>query len=215
MGVPSETPFDLGPLTWVKDEIDQSVTRGLESLSTFGARPDEKTALKQAQTHIHQAVGAVQIVGLDGAITLIEEIERHLLLLETALPPVIDPEIEAISSASRALLRYLDDLVQGAPPVTLKLYPDYLALCQLRGNQGASPTDLFFPDLMRAPLHLEGRAHTRPESQPPGFLRHQRRAYQQGLLAVLRGDRSGVATMLQAIQLIEGAMTGTPRKTNR
>ena len=209
MGVPSENPFDLGPLTWVKDEIDQAITRGLESLSKFGERPDDKTALKQAQSHIHQAAGALQIVGLDGAITLIEEIERHLLLLETALQTVIDPEIAAISSASRRLTRYLDDLVQGAAPVTLKLYPDYVALCHLRGNQGASPTDLFFPDLTRTPRHLAASEQGRPKPRPPGFLRHQRRTYQQGLLAILRGDRSGVAAMQQAIQSIEDAMAGT------
>ena len=209
MGVPSETPFDLGPLTWVKDEIDQAITRGLESLSKFGERPDDKTALKQAQSHIHQAAGALQIVGLDGAITLIEEIERHLLLLETAPHTVIDPEIAAISSASRRLTRYLDDLVQGAAPVTLKLYPDYVALCHLRGNQGASPTDLFFPDLTRSPRHLAASGRRGPVPQTPHFLRHQRRAYQQGLLAILRGDRTGVAVMQQAIHAIENAMAGT------
>ena len=209
MGVPSETPFDLGPLTWVKDEIDQAITRGVESLSQFGERPDDKTALKQAQSLIHQAAGALQIVGLDGAITLIEEIERHLLLLETAPHTVIDPEIAAISSASRRLTRYLDDLVQGASPVTLKLYPDYVALCHLRGNQGASPTDLFFPDLTRSPRNFAASGQRGRAPQTPEFLRHQRRAYQQGLLAILRGDRTGVAVMQQAIQAIEDAMAGT------
>ena len=89
MGIPAESAFDLGPLTWVKDEIDQALAKGLASLSEFGAHPFDKTPLKQAQAHIHQAAGAVQIVGLDGAITLFEEIERHLLLLKSLAPTTI------------------------------------------------------------------------------------------------------------------------------
>ena len=210
MGIPAESAFDLGPLTWVKDEIDQALAKGLVSLSEFGAHPFDKTPLKQAQAHIHQAAGAVQIVGLDGAITLFEEIERHLLLLESLAPTTIGAEIDAIGAASRRLSRYLDDLAHGEAPVTLKLYPEYAALCHLRGNENASPTDLFFPDLSRTPMHLARSDRPSPRAQPAGFLRHQRRAYQQGLLRILRGDRAGIASMQQAIGAMEEALSGTP-----
>ena len=55
----------------------------MAALAEYAGQPSDKTALKQAQAHIHQAAGAVQIVGLDGAITVFEEVERHLLLLES------------------------------------------------------------------------------------------------------------------------------------
>ena len=203
--------FDLGPLTWVKDEIDQALEKGLASLADFASLAQkgsaDKTPLKQAQSQIHQAAGAVQIVGLDGPITLLEEVERHLLLLESAPRDAIPATIDAIGAASRRLSRYLDDLAHGVAPVTLKLYPEYLALCRLRGHEAVSPTDLFFPDLSRAPRHLA--SNRRPRAHPPAFVRNQRRLFQQGLLVVLKGDLSGVQTMQQAVQALEEALTGT------
>ncbi|MEO5698409.1 MAG: hypothetical protein ABIQ60_14885, partial [Burkholderiaceae bacterium] len=200
--------FDLGPLTWVREEIDHALAKGLAELASFAEQPDDRTLLKHAQTHIHQAAGAVQIVGLDGAITLVEEVERHLVLLETLAPEAIAPHIDAIGAACRRLTRYLNDLTEGEPPVTLKLYPEYEALTRLRGAEGASPTDLFYPDLTRRPpliAMLEGQSPNRE----PGYLRIQRRNYQQGFLTWLRGDPQGLALMRESVEVIEKSFANT------
>jgi chemosensory pili system protein ChpA (sensor histidine kinase/response regulator) len=78
--------FDLGPLTWVQGEIDQALARGVEALAAFKAAPRDPTSLKHARTHVHQAAGAIQMVGLDAVTAYTDEIERHLLLLEEASP---------------------------------------------------------------------------------------------------------------------------------
>ena len=203
MAIAAETEFDLGPLTWVKDEIELALTKGLAALADLAAHPQDKTPLKLAQTHIHQAAGAVQIVGLDGAIVLMEEVERHLVLLETMAPEAVSADVEAVGAACRRLSRYLDELSDGEPPVTLKLYPEYQTLARLRGNDNASPTDLFYPDLARSPKHLTAGVAQSTADRAPTFLRYQRRAYQQGLLGWLRGDAQGLMTMQKAIQSIE------------
>ena len=113
MAAASDADFDLGPLTWVKGEIDQALAKGLAALAEFAGRPEDKTPLKHAQTHIHQAAGAVQIVGLDGAITLIEEVERHLAWLETQSPDSAAVHADAIGAACRRLSRYLQELTEG------------------------------------------------------------------------------------------------------
>ena len=71
------TDFDLGPLSWVQGEIDQALTRGLESLAAFRSTGKDLTALKHARTHIHQAAGAIQMVGLDAVTAFTDELERH------------------------------------------------------------------------------------------------------------------------------------------
>ena len=53
--------FDLVPLSWVQGEIDQALTRGLESLALFRANPSDATTLKHARAHVHQAAGAIQM----------------------------------------------------------------------------------------------------------------------------------------------------------
>ena len=56
------------------------------------------------------------------------------------------------SSSCRKLRIFLDELVNGAPPIPLKLYPEYEAMQLARGLKAAAPTDLFYPDLSpRAP----------------------------------------------------------------
>ena len=59
------TEFDLGPLTWVKAEIDLALGRAEQALSEYQLSGDT-TRLKFCRTHVHQVYGALSIVGLDG-----------------------------------------------------------------------------------------------------------------------------------------------------
>ena len=70
--------FDIGPLTWVKGEIDQALERSAASLRAYAANADDATQIRFSQTHFHQAHGALQIVGLDGVTRLSEELEGLL-----------------------------------------------------------------------------------------------------------------------------------------
>ena len=93
------------------------------------------------------------MVGLDAVVAFTDEIERQLARLEE-LPPRRGRRRRATSSIARAASSriFLDELVNGAPPVPLKLYPEYEAMQRARGVKAAAPTDLFYPDLSpRAP----------------------------------------------------------------
>src|SRR5437762_11761691 len=74
--------FDVGPLSWVQGEIDQALGRGLESLAAFTADPSATSALAHARNHVHQATGAILMVGLDAVAAYAEEIERQLARLD-------------------------------------------------------------------------------------------------------------------------------------
>ncbi len=87
--------FDLGPLTWVQGEIDQALGRGLEALAAFKAAPADPTTLKHARTHIHQAAGAIQMVGLDAVTAYTDELERQLLRLEDAAPGDVESRVRS------------------------------------------------------------------------------------------------------------------------
>ena len=55
------TEFDLGPLTWVKGEIDLALTRAVEALVQYELAGDA-TQIRFCRTHIHQVHGALSIV---------------------------------------------------------------------------------------------------------------------------------------------------------
>jgi chemosensory pili system protein ChpA (sensor histidine kinase/response regulator) len=198
----SDADFDLGPLTWVKGEIDQALAKGLAALAEFAGHPDDKTPLKRAQTHPpgrRRGSG----VGLDGAITLIEEVSAIWRARTLRTRP----------GARRGDRRRGCGTTDRGQTVTLKLYPEYEALAKLRGSESASPTDLFYPDLTRRPPHLAAGVAPLPGNRADVLLRSQRRAYQQGLLLWLRGDQQGLAAMQRAIHAIEEALAGTPTGT--
>ncbi len=211
MATDTAPEFDLGPLSWVQGEIDQALTRGIEGLAAFKAAPQDSSALKHARTHIHQAAGAIQMVGLDAVTAYTDEIERQLLRLEELAPPEAQASCELIDRACRKLKIFLDEVVGGAVPVPLKLFPEYELMQQARGVKAAAPTDLFYPDLSpRAPRIASAKSVTPQKLQ--SYLVKQRRLFQRGLLAWLRGDDEGARVMRDAVQGIEDVQTHSAQR---
>ena len=212
--VASETPteFDLGPLSWVHAEIDQALARGLDLLAAFKADPSDTTTLKHARNHVHQAAGAIQMVGLDAVVVYTDEIERQLARIEELTPAEVEPACAQIDRGCRLLRIFLDEIVGGMPPVPLKLFPEYDAMQRSRGVKATAPTDLFFPDLgLRAPV-LEPSQPV-PADKLASHLIKQRRLYQGGLLVFLRGDAEGARSMRHAVAGIERASTRQSART--
>ena len=204
--------FDLGPLSWVQGEIDQALTRGVEGLATFKAAPQDTTGLKHARTHIHQAAGAIQMVGLDAVTAYTDEIERQLSRLEELPPAEAQASCDLLDRACRKLKIFLDEVVGGANPVPLKLFPEYELMQQARGVKAAAPTDLFYPDLSpRAPKIASAKSVT--PQKLPSYLVKQRRLFQRGLLAWLRGDDDGARVMRDAVQGIEDVQTHSSQRS--
>ena len=190
--------FDLGPLSWVQVEIGQALARGLDLLAAFRAAPSDPALLRQARNQIHQAVGAIQMVGLDAVVVYTDEIERQLARLEELGPTDVDPTCAVIDRACRKLV----DLPRRAGrPARRRCRssssPNTKRCSALRGVKAAAATDLFFPDMrLRAPL--PGAPLPVAPKKLASHLVKQRRVYQNGLLAFLRGDADGARKMRDA-----------------
>src|SRR5436309_15547641 len=74
--------FDVGPLSWVKGEIDHAIQRSQEALRAFAANSSDAAQLKSSQSHLHQAHGALSIVVLEGITRVSEELEGLLAGIE-------------------------------------------------------------------------------------------------------------------------------------
>ncbi len=197
--------FDLGPLTWVKGEIDLALQRAEEALDQHDIVADA-SQLKFCRTHIHQVHGALSIVGLDGVTQVTESLEAFLSSLEEGKLNVGPSTPELLHQTIASLRRYLDDLIVGEPNQPLRLLTVYEALAEARGLPNIHAADLFYPDLsQRPPKRTTPPAGLNPE-QKRQVLRDGRVRFQKGLLTWLKNPldaEKGRASMLEALSNIE------------
>src|SRR5256712_6886100 len=203
--------FDVGPLSWVKGEIDHAIQRAQEALRAFAADSADPAQLRSSQSHLHQAHGALSIVGLDGIPRLSEELESLLAGIEKEASLRKAEIFRLAERAFDGILTYLDQLMAGSPNQPLRLYPLYRDVVSARGGR-ADPTDLYFPDLsFRPPKRDKVQVALKP-SEADKHLREQRSRYQRGLLKWLKNDASGAEDMRAAIEAIEAPQGPTSQR---
>ena len=203
------TEFDVGPLTWVKSEIDLALERADQALQQFSASATDGagdlTQLKFCRTHLHQVQGALTIVGLDGVTQFAEAVEGMLEAIEQQKRPGDEASIALAQRSLAVIGHYLGDLISGQPNQPLRLLSHYREVQAARGLQHASATDLFFPDLTVRPPRRETPAPKVMQSEFLRLLRQERAHFQHGLLSWLRApqDHRGIREMLDAVKRIE------------
>ena len=211
----SLTEFDIGPLTWVKGEIDTALQKAREQLAHFAANISDTTPLRFAQPHLHQVKGAIQMVGLDGLARFAEEVERFMAALEAREVEPSAETLDLLDQGFNTIAKYLDELMGGAPDVPLKLSPAFNKLLVARNIERVSESDLFFPDLgVRAPKS-DDAVPAAAAADLPRYVRTLRTQYQKGLLGYLRNpnDRVGLAAMRDALAAIETSQTQPAART--
>ena len=179
------TEFDLGPLTWVKGEIDLALERAVEALGQHELTGDA-TQLRFCRTHIHQVHGALSIVGLDGVTQVTESLEALTGALEDGRLQSTAGAMVTLAGAIESIRRYLDDLIAGEPNQPLRLLPTYAALAKARGIEACNPTDLFHPDITRRPPRYAAPVAPLSPEQMLTLLKSERARFQKGLLAWLK-----------------------------
>ncbi|HEX5129850.1 MAG TPA: Hpt domain-containing protein, partial [Usitatibacter sp.] len=205
--------IDLGPLSWVKTEIDHSLNQARENLDKLAAAPGERAPVKYILTHLHQATGALAMVGLGAATRFNEELEKLVSHLEGSDDARLPGEVAAAKKGIAALTAYLDSLLAGESDYPMRLLAPYLELNRARGGADANEGDLFFPDLATAtPGTAPGEVLD--DAVLAKALQLQRSTYQQGLLKMLKGgdNAEGLRQMRSAVNAIESLQAAMPSR---
>lgn len=198
--------FDTGPLSWVKDEIDQSLKKVLESFNEVNQNPSEFASLRFTIAHLYQVSGALDMVGLEGCKRYCSELEKLADSLAKQHIAVSSELMEHLINAVEALSKYLQDLLNGQPDQPTRLYKALKPIVEAQGET-LDESELFFPDVDNsAPKDLP--SNPIEESSIPIFVSEQRAAFQKSLLDWLRtkdtvaldGMRVAV-TKVQQVQL--------------
>jgi chemosensory pili system protein ChpA (sensor histidine kinase/response regulator) len=194
--------LDIGPLSWVKGEIDLALERAGQSLAAHAADPSGDE-LKKACAGVHQAHGALAIVGLDGITEFANAIEQLLAALVDGTAPDAGAAIDAAQGGFAGLRGYLDDLMAGHPDQPLKLFAPYRAMAVARGQSAPGPIALFFPDLTQRPPKREKDIPPLAPDALTARLKAARLGFERGLLKWLKGDPRGIAEMKVSVAMIE------------
>jgi chemosensory pili system protein ChpA (sensor histidine kinase/response regulator) len=204
--------FDIGSLTWVKDQINQLLDSVLDNLNTVQGNMDDISALRFSLTHLYQASGALDMVGLEGCKRYCSELEKLAGKLEkktiNATPELIDSFIKAV----KTLQNYLQELLNGAPDIPLRLYPTLKPIVDASG-ESLEESELFFPDTSNsAPKDIPSKQLN--DAEYASFIVEQRIGYQKSLLTWLQTKQNdAVQNMTSAVSNVSQAQQKNAPKT--
>ncbi|MDP1968786.1 MAG: Hpt domain-containing protein [Burkholderiaceae bacterium] len=144
---------DLGPLAWVLDELRKSLDTATHALRRFvrdtdAARGSELAAvdtgpLRIARQHLHQAVGALEMVGLGAPAQVLRAMEAAVQKFVQRPELCTEPGAAKVERAGFALTEYLEGVLLGKPVSPVALFPQYREVQELAGGDRVHPADLW------------------------------------------------------------------------
>jgi len=196
--------FDIGPLTWVKDDINQSLDSVLESVEQLNKSPENTAGMRFAQTHLYQASGALDMVGLEGCKLFCSYLERLAAKIEkneiASTPEIVESFVKAI----KTLKYYIQELLNGSSDIPLRLFPVLKPIAQAM-DEAIDESELFFPDTSNSvPKDVESNEFS--EEEYTQFVVQQRANYQKSLLKWMQAkDADAISSMYEALNNVTSA----------
>ena len=151
---------DIGPLAWVLDELRKSIDGAIKLMRRFvlesqDARDADLIAvdvgtLRQAKAHLHQACGAMDMVGMPAAALLLQVMEHVAQRYVHKPENCTESAVQRLEQTGFALLEYLEAVLAGKNISAVALFPQYRDLQALMGNDKVQPADLWGGALISA-----------------------------------------------------------------
>jgi chemosensory pili system protein ChpA (sensor histidine kinase/response regulator) len=144
---------DLSPLAWVLDELRKSLEGATKALKRFAwdaemARGSDLAAINASQLRIarqqlHQAVGALEMVGLAGPALVLRAMESAAQKFVQQPELCSQDAVAKIESASFALTEYLEGVLSEKPVSAVSLFPQFRDVQELVRADRIHPADLW------------------------------------------------------------------------
>ncbi|HEX5390307.1 MAG TPA: Hpt domain-containing protein [Burkholderiaceae bacterium] len=144
---------DLSPLAWVHEEVLRSLTDAVAALQRFAqahqlARQTDLSTvddadLRMARQQLHQAVGALEMVGMAAAAQVLRALEAAVQRFVQKPDACDDAALVTLARVSAALSDYLQRRVRQRPVSDLHLFPAYRDAQTLAGADRIHPADLW------------------------------------------------------------------------
>ncbi|WP_427312736.1 Hpt domain-containing protein [Cupriavidus sp. H39] len=179
---------DLSGLAWLAPSLRSALEEAAAELGHYveevrqapealGAR--DTTSLRLAGQHLHQAAGAVHIVGLRGTDPYCQALRRLLDGIDAGIVAAGPEALAVFRAGVQALAEYVDDLMAGDDEAPLRLFQPYAAVLARLGEERVHPADLWLDELQMLPGMLL------PPKGPAAVTR-ARQQFESALLKALR-----------------------------
>jgi len=144
---------DLGPLAWVFDELRKSLDASNKAIKRFVRESEQSrnndleavdpASLRLARQQLHQAVGALEMVGLGAPAQVLRAMEAAVQRF-VQRPAVCNEEAAGkVERASFALIEYLEAVLNNKLVQPVALFPQYREVQELAAAERVHPADLW------------------------------------------------------------------------
>mgnify|MGYP000099482259 CR=1 FL=1 len=196
---------DLGPLAWVLDELRKSLDGAAKALRRFVREAEsakgsdlatlDASQLRIARQQLHQAVGALEMVGLAGPALVLRAMEAAVQKFIQQPEQCSQDAAAKIEHASFALTEYLEGVLADKPVSALSLFPQYRDVLGLVKADRIHPADLWTMEWR----WLEPDLNAKPE--PRNYDSESRTVFDQSVLQIMKGQAPHAAASLKGLSL--------------
>jgi chemosensory pili system protein ChpA (sensor histidine kinase/response regulator) len=149
-------------LAWVLDELRKSLDGATKAMQRFvrdaelargsGLSELDASHLRVARQQLHQAVGALEMVGMAAPAKLLHAMEAAVQKFVQHPEQCSDDAANRIERASFALAEFLEGVLKGKTASSVALFPQYRAVMELAGAERIHPADLWATEWRWLPI---------------------------------------------------------------
>ncbi len=150
---PMDTVADLGPLAWVFDELRKSLDGANKAIKRFVRETEQSrqndleavdpASLRLARQQLHQAVGALEMVGLAAPAQVLRGMEAAVQRFVQRPNTCTEEAASKVERASFALVEYLEAVLNNKPVQPVALFAQYRDVQELAAAERVHPADLW------------------------------------------------------------------------
>lgn len=198
-GDAAQADQDLGPLAWVLEELRKSLDSAAKATRRFVREAQEvresdlaaldSSPLRMAKQHLHQASGALEMVGMPQVALLLRAMESAVQHYVQHPGDCTEAVALTLEKSSCALLEFLEAVLAGKHVAAVALFPQYRDVHALFWNQGkVHPADLW-------PIERRLRDPELPRQVPAlDYLPEQRKILDTAVLQIVKGQDIALAS---------------------
>jgi chemosensory pili system protein ChpA (sensor histidine kinase/response regulator) len=144
---------DLGPLAWVFEELRKSLDGANKAIKRFVRETEQSRnndleavdpgSLRLARQQLHQAVGALEMVGLGAPAQVLRAMEAAVQRFVQKPNTCTEEAAGKVERASFALIEYLEAVLNNKPMQPVALFAQYRDVQELAAAERVHPADLW------------------------------------------------------------------------